>query len=135
MRQLTNHHVAFSPPPVVVKAADESGLGKACHRYRLSGFALDTDPQAGNDDVTALRREELVVLLQNGPVGPNGEHNGVTMESLLAVGIDRLRGQQTGPTATAETAGALEYLRLAMRCLHERERRCQAEVNEYQAKH
>lgn len=126
MRELTNH-LADGEPALRVLAADESGFGRACHRYEISGFALDTNPLAANDDDAATSRERMIILFQNGPIGPNGERNGVTMESLLAICEDRLMGFQSGENASAENALALENLQLALKSLHSRTARRQRE--------
>lgn len=129
MRQLTNHLAAGEASTLVVEAADESGFGRACHRYEISGFALDTNPLAANDDAAATSRERMLILFQNGPIGPNGERNGVTMEALLAVCEDRLKGFQSTDTASAENQMALENLQQAMLVLKSRTERISREGN------
>lgn len=103
MRVLTDHIITRGDNDLKIRVADKPGAGNANHRYEISGFDISTN--ASNDVVTD-NFNTLVILFQNGTLLENGV-NGVTIEALLAVIIDRLRSFQSGPFACRENAIAL----------------------------
>lgn len=60
--------------------------------------------------------QTIAVLFQKGPVPQHGV-NGVTIEALLAICIDRLSGFQAGPYPCAENAEALHHMEQALAAL------------------
>lgn len=62
-----------------------------------------------------------VVRFHTGPIKEDGV-NGLSIEALLAICIDRLHGFQTGPYACWENQTALNNLRSALDILHWRTR-------------
>lgn len=109
MRELTSHKIDGCNEAITVSAADEPGIGAACHVYRL--------------DVTELsgQRVQHSLFFQNGAISEVGV-NGITNEALLAIVADRLEGFQSGPFACRENALALTKLQEAMHWLHHRTR-------------
>lgn len=106
------------PSQTVVVAAIESGFGKICHHYEITGFAHDTNPaRIGDATVTEDCRGKTTILFQNGPVPPDGVHNGVTIQSLLAVLSDHLQG------IPGDTSEIVKNLQDASGILDVRERR------------
>ena len=94
---------------------DAPGHGGACHEYQIEG-ALQ--PANG----TGTRYGIVVpIKFQNGPINVDGNGvNGVQMEDLTAINIDRLEGFQSGPYACADNAEALDHFRKALECLQRR---------------
>jgi hypothetical protein len=91
-----------------IEVLDEPGQGGACHEYRIAGAGPTAD--AGIC---------FVIRFQNGPLRTVGL-NGVTMEALIAVVIDRLKGFQSGSFACESNAEAMEHLRMALSALQHR---------------
>lgn len=83
-----------------------------CNRYRVEPIARDHPQGAINS---------CDIHFQDGPVELAGV-NGITMESLLAVVIDRLEMFQAGPGRCRENAIAVTKLEEAMHWLHHRTR-------------
>jgi len=94
-------------------AMDEPGHGGACHRYRIQE----------TDEVIVMNGIWQDVVFQNGPIGADGNGvNGIQMEDLIAICIDRLEGFQSGPYAHGYNADALKSLRCALASLQQRTR-------------
>jgi len=89
----------------------------ASNHYRITGFDTPTPPPR----TWATSINHLTISFQNGPV-PEIGRNGITMEALLAIIIDRLRGFQSGSLACKENAFALEYAEKCLHCLKSRTR-------------
>lgn len=85
-----------------VDVLDEPGAGNACHVYRVS-----------------YERGSNVIGFQNGPIEENGA-NGVQIEDLLAICIDRLQGFQDGRFPCRENAIALTKLEESLMWLDKR---------------
>lgn len=121
MRQIVSHRGNVSGPTnldnsISIEVLDEPGDGGACHVYRLNVMGDDEKPPA-----TTLR-------FQNGPLKEAG-HNGLSIESLLAVVIDRLEGFQSGKFACESNQAALDSTRGALHALlSRREDRARREV-------
>lgn len=89
-------------------AVDEPGHGGACHEYRIF-----------NDVAGVL----ACIQFQNGPINADGNDvNGIQMEDLIAICIDRLEGFQGGPYAHGYNADALNSLKCALASLQQRTR-------------
>lgn len=88
-----------------IARADEPGPGGAYHQYAI--LCPGEKPWG--------RR----IIFQKGPVGEAGP-NGLTIESLLAICIDRLECFQAGPYPCGENANALLDLRRALLMLNAR---------------
>lgn len=109
MRQITTHRGNVSGPTnldnfITIDVLDAPGDGGANHEYRLNVMGDDEGPPA-----TTLR-------FQNGPLLEAG-HNGISVESLLAVVIDRLEGFQSGKFACESNQAALDSTRGALYAL------------------
>jgi hypothetical protein len=102
------HHLIgdSSVDHLAIEADDEPGSGGAHHRYVIFNV----------DEPHVLQCE---IDFQNGPVPQNGV-NGVTIESLIAVGMHRLECFQGGPFPSPDNAEALVHLDKAMECLKRR---------------
>lgn len=107
--------------PLGIHVMDKPGLGGASHYYRIRNFHVGTNPSTPYY-YDSVDESWLEILFQNGTLQEKGP-NGVTMESLLAVCIDRLRSFQDGSFACRENDKALQHLEEAMHWLHERTRK------------
>ena len=117
MRELTDHKVnpANEMDVLTVRVMDEPGSGGACHAYLSSGFDNTSNPSDPDDQDPGT----CLVLFQNGPPTEVGV-NGVTLEALLAILCDRLRGFQSGPYACDDNAEALACMEQAQTALQRR---------------
>lgn len=106
MRKITSHVCTEADEQISVTALDAPGPGGAHHHYGI--------------DCAGSEALGVDIHFQNGPVAEAGGVNGITIEALMAVCIDRLECFQSGPFACAENAVALNSLRLAMTMLHGR---------------
>lgn len=105
MRELISHKVNPANDVLKVEALDGPGHGGASHEYAI------TQPDG----------QRTKIMFQNGPINEVGV-NGLTHETLLAILIDRMEGFQSGPYANDFNAAALDHLRSAAGCLHDRTR-------------
>jgi hypothetical protein len=88
-------------------AVDEPGHGGACHEY------LITDPS----DKIELGH----IKFQNGPINADGNGiNGLQIEDLLAICIDRLDAFESGDYSCFENGAALNHCQSALRMLQQR---------------
>lgn len=115
-------HLACNPATddeLFVVREGEPNIGSGAHnRYTICNYDAAENPLYEDGDAS-----DLVILFQNGPVGPEGtKRNGVTIEALLAVCADRLMGFQNGPQACEQNARALAGIESALWALHERTR-------------
>lgn len=96
---------------ITVEALGSPGPGGAHHFYSISPHS------------TELKRAINVAYLrfQNGPVKEVGV-NGISMEALLAVLIDRVTDFQAGPYVCQDNAELLSHLSAALECCHKRTR-------------
>lgn len=107
MRYVEDHMVENDPADqVLIEVLDEPGAGNANHHYMISS------PSGINS---------WEIKFQNGTVPENGV-NGVTLESLLAIVADRLKGFQSSPFACRENAIALTHCQDALMWLQARTR-------------
>lgn len=104
-RYITSHAVVGTPyPDLVVKATDDYTADKS-HTY----YSIE-HPQ-GSWGVS--------LNFQNGVISENGI-NGVTIEALLAICIDRLSGFQAGKYPCKENREAIDNIEWALKQLRER---------------
>lgn len=101
---------------LIVQVDDEPGSGGACHRYLIASQD-DADEDSGLIDCGP--KVWTRIDFQNGPI-PEKDVNGVTIEALLAVCIDRLEGFQSGKFACEANQTALDSLKTALSALHSR---------------
>ena len=95
----------------------------------ISGFDTETNPaKLIVDDITGApmdmplaKQDATPIIFQNGPINEVGV-NGITHEALLAILADRLESFQAGPYASDYNAAALDHIRSAQGCLHDRTR-------------
>lgn len=109
MRKIETHKVNGLNEALDIVVADEPGVGGANHVY---GIAWKNSQ--GNT-------EQIMLDFQTGPIAEAGV-NGISIEALLAICIDRLQGFQSGPFANRENAIALTKIQEAMHWLHHRTR-------------
>ena len=102
MRELTHHKIEGHDDQTTITAVDAPGNGGAHHQYHV---------EYGNS-VT-------VIFFQNGAVKEAGV-NGLQMEHLMSICIDRLECFQAGPYPNANNGLALAALKSAMGHLHVR---------------
>ena len=123
-RQLPTHHADCNN----IVATDIPGIGGGNHRYEISGFDFYNNPAATRNDRHLSPTKELVLLFQNGHPAKHGA-NGVTMEALTEIIIDRLMGFQSGVDRCEESAEAIEHFRKGLECLYERSDKRVEQVN------
>ena len=110
-REITSHQCGHGMDEQVrIEVVDGPGPGGACHAYDVWHPAAPED----GENLTEIR-------FQKGPLEEAGP-NGISIESLLAICLDRLEGFQSGKHPCCENAAALICLRDAMRHLHGRTR-------------
>ncbi len=113
-RFLYSHMIGGTLNRVYIGVIDEPGPGGACHDYSVGLCARDT-PSGSALGGTEVAR----IKFQKGPIAEAGL-NGLTMESLLAIVIDRLQGFQSSEYSCRENALALARTQEAMHWLHDR---------------
>lgn len=123
MRTINSHLVEGERSALAIEVRDLEGPGGANHRYDIVGFDTTGNPSATTPDGFASHFSRLPVIFQHGVVPPDGRLNGVTMESLLAICEDRLKGFQSGPFACEENAQALDGVQKALVMLQQRTKR------------
>lgn len=122
LRVLSKHLVPGDRNGLLIEVLDEPGAGGACHLYNLAGFNTGSNRSDPFVQRYGKPAEHATILFQNGPIDAVGP-NGLTVEALLAVVIDRLEGFQSGPAACDENRAALLHVTRAMDYLHARTRR------------
>lgn len=128
---------------LTVTSVGEENRAGARNRYEITGFQPLQNPladpkrlaslnmlregaEAGNPEMKLElarvmgQQEPLVILFQHGNPGTEGV-NGITMESLLAVVIDRLEGFQAGPYACEENRQAMNKIQRGLTLLQRRQ--------------
>lgn len=111
-REIKHHWCSGLNDHINVMAMDGPGSGGASHYYRIEPIAQD-HPQG------AIHSCEI--KFQHGPIAEQGV-NGLSIEALLAVVIDRLEGFQNGDFRCRENALALTKIQEAMHWLQHRTR-------------
>jgi hypothetical protein len=111
MRELTSHKVNGLNEALKIAVLDGPGSGNANHLYEIGWGA--------HDELSTTN--PTVISFQNGPITEAGV-NGISMEALLAIVEDRLKGFQSGQYANRENALALTHVQDAMHWLHHRTR-------------
>ena len=100
-------------------AMDEPGHGGACHNYSIC-IANPLPLEEGVSTDSPLGQLERISF-QNGPINADGNGiNGVQIEDLLAICIDRLEGFQSGSYKSAYNGNALHHARKALEELNNR---------------
>ncbi len=113
-RTIQTHHSDL----VQIQATDEPGPNGGNNRYELSGFDSRSNRSANHADYF-LEETKTVILFQNGHPIEHGV-NGVTMESLITVVIDRLMGFQSGVESCDDNREAVEYFKKGLEALNRR---------------
>lgn len=90
----------------IVRVAQIPGAGGAFHDYTIEAKQADGTPG----------RVLQTIHFQEGPILEAGV-NGIMMEDLLAININRLEGFQSGPYACPANQDALEHCRQALAAL------------------
>jgi hypothetical protein len=93
---------------IEVGSDEDPAKGKAPYSYTLYAKCFNEWSKAGS-----LRFQNEPMTL---PAGPNG----ISIESILAVAIDRLQVFQRGPYSCRENAIAITHMEEAMHWLHHR---------------
>ena len=127
--KITEHEINPANSVILVSAELPPGAGGASTSYVVS-----IPVKAGTTQDRALSHQ--VLKFQEGPVQGPKDVNGLTMEVLLAIVADRLRGfqfkrdeegnylwREPGPFACLENAAALSSVEQAMGFLHMRTRK------------
>jgi hypothetical protein len=123
MKEVTVHHVEGAETNVVVKAVGVVGAGGGHTHYQITGFDTALNTANADDDGYRASFSKLSLIFQNERPMPDKDLVGITMESLMAVCIDRLTDFQAGPFASAENAEALYHLQHSMAALQARTQR------------
>lgn len=107
-REIESHKVGVGMDEAIrILVNDDPGPGGACHSYSI------VVPQKEKDSLVTD------IQFQKGAVAEAGP-NGISVESLLAVCIDRLEGFQSGPYPCEENAAALDHLQRGLKNLQKR---------------
>lgn len=120
-------HKSSEKDPLRILVIDQPGSGNANHAYLITGMAGLMDNASTDMTMSYLEGEEIPrdetigILFQQGPIPDHGI-NGVTIESLMEICIDRLNGFQAGPFACDENQRALDHLKASQQVLLERTR-------------
>lgn len=105
-REIRMHRVPGEAPSITIHVGDDPGPGGANHVYVL---VVD------GHDIPA----STIIKFQKGGIAEVGP-NGVSIEALLAVCMDRLQSFQKGPFATRENALALTNIEQGLMWLQRR---------------
>lgn len=109
IREVTTHHVA-NETEVRIFAAGQVSEGGANNSYVV-----------GLVDDGAISKCLAAINFQNGHPGIVGR-NGVTIEALLAICMDRLSAFQSGPYPSPYNEAAIDHLERAIESLKDRTR-------------
>lgn len=116
---LDTHKVPGELISLDIHVLGEIGPGGAHNRYDISGFDSGKNTAGYAERRYVQPFQETILLFQNGPL-VDGDANGITIESLLAVCIHRLEGFQAGPFPCAENQVALDKTKEALASLKAR---------------
>lgn len=114
--QLTSHRISPLNEALKVRVMDEPGEGGASHIYAIY-TELDAEKPAHEQTLI-----NYTLTFQRGDPAKVGV-NGLSIESLFAVGLDRLEGFQSGPFACEENATAIAGLKGVLNALAARSKR------------
>lgn len=112
MREITTHKGNELDDALTIRALNEPGHGGACHHYVIDTPSLQFRVE-GSDGTERLHGHLAGIAFQEGPVKEHGV-NGISIESLLAICIDRLEGFQSGPYRNGCNEEAMAHLKYAM---------------------
>jgi len=121
VRIITDHIADKESDTLEITALDAPGAGGASNHYEITGMDFTKNPALFGAEYPA-DCDCITILFQNGTI-PEAGVNGLTMEALLAIVADRLRGFQTGPYACQENELALLSIEEALDSLKERTRK------------
>lgn len=119
MKIVTLHHVPGADTNVQVVAVGPLSAGGAHSHYQIRGFDTARNTANADDDGYRSSFSMLPVIFQNEKPSEEGLV-GITMESLMAVCIDRLAAFQAGPFPCVENETAKTHLEQAMASLQSR---------------
>lgn len=105
--------------PLTITPMDEKNVAQSHNLYNVTGFNSETNPSDPYTLSYGSPATHTTVLFQGGDPKVNGV-NGITMEALIAIAIDRLEGFQSGPFRDDFNQRALDHLNLAIKALDER---------------
>lgn len=108
-REITDHHVG-TDTGLRAFASEPDGPAGPCNSYVLGEVQGD-----------AITNCLAVLRFQDGPPADQGR-NGVTMEALLAICLDRLAGFQFWTGVDRHNAEAMQHLERALEALKDRTR-------------
>ena len=123
-RYITMFQVPGEDTSLQVYASDLPGEDGDNHRYEIQGFNTQNNPS----EYEGSLHHQTSIIFQNGRPEIVGI-NGITMESLLAICIDRLLHLQSGRYPCAENQEAWAHLALALGALKRRTEKMVAFVN------
>jgi len=115
MREITSHKLNGLNDCLKIHVLDKPGIGGASHEY-LIDWKASLAPSV-QDAVKSQTR----ISFQNSPIKDAGV-NGISIEALIAICIDRLQGFQSSAYKCRENAIALTHLEDAMHWLQHRTR-------------
>lgn len=128
MRKLATHLAGDEIYPLQIVAADESGVGRPCHRYEISGFCPETAGSVFGGTVDSqVQHGKTTILFQKGVVS---EAQGVTVQALLRTINAQLMDPRTGQTYAALAPEVTAKLQQAIDLLDKRDRRAAAQALE-----
>lgn len=109
-REVTEHQVSVGIVDRVL-AGGAVSAGGASSRYVIG---------VGDSESDGVKQCLAVITFQNGNPATVGR-NGVTLEALLAVSLDRLKAFQAGPFPSDYNAAAIHHIDLALAALKMRQ--------------
>jgi hypothetical protein len=114
-RQLIVHHA----DPIGILALDEPGVSGCNNHYLLTGFNANTNTSISDSFRGIANMSMLEIIFQNGHPIDVGV-NGITIEALLEVILDRMDGFQKGNDPCTENRQAFELIQKGLAILHSR---------------
>ena len=116
--------LVLAPEDLEVLAMDTPSVGGNNNHYVLRGFNLCNNPaleEARKNSVSfpPVPNRELAVFFHNGAL-VDGVFNGITIEMLLAVCMDRLEGFQRGAYPSMYNEVAISHIGNALHALDQR---------------
>lgn len=128
-RAITSHNVPGLETGIRISAPSESDTEPSNRLYLVSGFNSRNNP-AFKAVSTVAFNEDLQGFAFVNNVDENGVPNGLTLEALTAILIDRLEVFQSGPFACDENDVAMVHYKAALNVLHQRTLRLAKEREE-----
>ncbi len=120
MRQIPNIH-PFSRGGLRITAEEPMYRGSPTHRYHIEGFDTSQN-RAAREGGFVPRFRDLTIIFNTDEAANDGQPDGVTIDSLLAVIEDHLQSRLNGPEGSLNQQLAAEFIRNAREILEQDDR-------------